>query len=229
MNDCLIFGPATALSRQLAQHLSNDGWSVQHLTYQGEMTSIDPLDKGALEQALNRYQPQVVIIQPAWFKAGRFLDTPYQDWEDALAHNLEAVVYLMQATSSRLEAMKQGGRILLLSHVSGLMPFAGLSTLGTTQAALKALVKMVALELASSGITVNALALAAQDSRLPLSDSAQQQLHRDTPLPDEANQSTLALCKFLISPQAAHLTGLTLPVDGGLLLTATGQPSPFLS
>ena len=217
----IFFGPTDALSEVVINHFAKHGYLVEETTAQ----EIDFLDPVKLEDFLNTVTPDVVMIYPSWQGRGAFLESTTEQWETAMSQNIEAVTYLLQASAKRLGALGRGGRIIVLSHVAALTPFNGLSILGTTLAAVKALIKMLAVELAPHGVTVNSVAAGPLLEGLP--QTSQQRLRDDTPLGGDANASLASLCLFLVSGGADHLTGQTLSVEGGFLLTRGPGVSPY--
>ena len=135
------------------------------------------------------------------------------------------VTYLLQAAGKYFRT-KKSGRVIVLSHVSALAPLRGLSLLGTTLSAVSALVKMLALELAPN-VTVNSVALGPLLEGLELSESSAQRLRGDTPLEHDTLSAAAEVCLFLSSEAGRHLTGQTLPVEGGFLLTRGSGISPY--
>lgn len=97
--------------------------------------------------------------------------------------------------------------------------------MGTTLSAVTVLVKMLALELAPD-VTVNSVAVGPLAAGLKLPDEAVARLVRDTPL-GEGFEAVAEVCLFLASEAARHLTGQTLPVEGGFLLTRGDGVSPY--
>ena len=217
----MFFGPTDALSDAVTNHFARHDYLVERTTGQ-ETDFLDPVKLGAL---LNTVTPDVVMIYPSWRGRGSFLESTGEQWETAIGQNIEAVTYLLQASAERLGALGKGGRIIVLSHVAALTPFNGLSVLGTTLAAVKALIKMLAVELAPYKITVNSVAAGPLLEGLP--QTSQQRLKDDTPLGGDANASSASLCLFLASGGADHITGQTLNVEGGFLLTRGSGVSPF--
>ena len=180
-----------------------------------------------IERRLTDLSPDVVVICPSWRGRGDFLDSSAEAWQEALYENVEVVTYVMQAAANVFKASQKEGRIIVTSHVGALTPFRGLSLLGTTLAAVKALVKMLALELAPIKTTVNSVALGPFMEGLELPDASTDKLKQDTPLQDDMLTAAAEVCLFLASKAGGHLTGQTLPVEGGFLLTRASGGSPY--
>lgn len=217
----LFFGSEDAISEGVVRGFSEQGFVVRQVTGR----EVDFLDPAQLEHVLGAESPEVVVVYPSWRGHGSFLESTTTEWESSLAQNVEAVTYSLQAAAQQLEYLNKGGRIIVLSHVASLEPFQGLSILGTTLAAVKVLVKMLALELAPHNITVNAVAMG--PGLEGLSQTAQDRLAADTPFGAETRASLVNLCLFLASEGARHITGQTLNVDGGFLLTRGAGVSPY--
>jgi NAD(P)-dependent dehydrogenase (short-subunit alcohol dehydrogenase family) len=125
-------------------------------------------------------------------------------------------------------AQQSGGRIIFSASVTGVQAIPGLSAYGITKAALRHMAKTLACELGLYGITVNALGIGAIVNERNRNDDPEYEAHwgRVTPtgrvgLPTDVAQALL----FLASPEAAHITGQTLIIDGGWTLTSPLPPS----
>lgn len=168
------------------------------------------------------------IFCPDWFAEKPFLDTDAADWNEALAANFEQIVLAGQAAARRLIEQGNGGRIIYLSSVAALKPLANLSAMGVTLAALNALVKMAAVDLAPYGITVNIISLGWLEAgwmTATVQDAAQ--IARNIPAERLGSARDVGeLCRFLISDQSGYLTGTVIPVDGGYTLTKAGAGTP---
>jgi NAD(P)-dependent dehydrogenase (short-subunit alcohol dehydrogenase family) len=119
----------------------------------------------------------------------------------------------------------KGGSLLVMSSVAGLEGTPGLGAYGAAKAGVLQLMKTLALEGARFGIRANAICPIWTDTPMVEAfvktmgvgeQAGRERLVRDIPLGRLAAPSDVAnACLYLASDEAAFLTGVTLPVDGG--------------
>lgn len=146
------------------------------------------------------------------------------DWRALFAANLETAFFTSQAVAAELLATGQPGSIVSISSISGMNTAPFHIAYGTAKAAVVAMTRTMAVELASAGIRVNAVAPGVTETEAsrtytdadPDRDrTAIAMGRRGTP----AEQAGAVL--FLLSDLASYVTGQTLLVDGGLNLKWT--------
>jgi NAD(P)-dependent dehydrogenase (short-subunit alcohol dehydrogenase family) len=143
------------------------------------------------------------------------------DWRDLFTANLETAFFTSQAVAAELRAQGNPGSIVSISSISGLNTAPFHIAYGTAKAAVVAMTRTMALELATDGIRVNAVApgvTATAASATYTGDDPERDRaaiamgRRGTP------QEQAGAILFLLSDMSSYVTGQTLLVDGGLNL-----------
>jgi len=143
-----------------------------------------------------------------------------QDWDTVLDTNLKGA-FLFTKAFARAFIKRRSGCVINVSSVTGLIGNAGQCNYAASKAALIGFTKSLARELASRGITVNALApgFVETDMTAALSEEVRRELLQRIPLnafgqPDDIANAAL----FLASPAARYITGQVITVDGGMVM-----------
>ena len=143
-----------------------------------------------------------------------------EDWDTVLDTNLKGA-FLFTRAFARAFLKQRSGRVINVSSIIGRIGNAGQCNYAASKAALIGLTRSIARELASRGVTVNALApgFIETDMTAALSEQVRQELLLKIPLnclgqPDDIANAAL----FLASPAARYVTGQVLTVDGGLAM-----------
>lgn len=142
------------------------------------------------------------------------------DWDLVMTVNLKSVFNCTKAVTKPM--MKQrGGRIISISSVVGVMGNAGQSNYSASKAGIIGFTKSVAKELASRGITANAVAPGFIQTEMTdrLSADVKERLYEQIPLGKLGTADDVARAvAFLASDDAAYITGQVLHVDGGMVM-----------
>ena len=141
-------------------------------------------------------------------------------WSDVIDTNLSGAFYALKAVTRPMLKAK-GGRIINITSVSGQAGQMGQANYSSAKAGLIGLTKAAARELASRGITVNAVApgFVLTELTQDLPDALKAQITERTPLGRFGTPEEIAdAVAFLASDEAAYITGQVLAVDGGLVM-----------
>ncbi|ORB62760.1 SDR family NAD(P)-dependent oxidoreductase [Mycolicibacterium tusciae] len=147
-----------------------------------------------------------------------------EDWRALFAANLETAFFMSQAVAAEIRAQQKPGSIVSVSSISGMNTAPFHIAYGTAKAAIVAMTRTMAAELALDNIRVNAVApgvTATAASRTYVDDDPDRDRtaiamgRRGTP------EEQAGAILFLLSDMSSYITGQTLLVDGGLNLKWT--------
>jgi NAD(P)-dependent dehydrogenase (short-subunit alcohol dehydrogenase family) len=152
-----------------------------------------------------------------------FLDQTLEDWRRVLDTNLTGAFVCAQAAARRMVAAGRGGRIVNVTSVHEHVPLEGGAAYCAAKGGLGLLTKVMALELAGHGITVNSVAPGEVATAMTGNeDTDPRTIERPgIPLgrPGHAREIAAAI-RWLASEEASYATGASFVIDGGLLLMA---------
>jgi glucose 1-dehydrogenase len=171
----------------------------------------------------------IVVANAGVTVYGDFFEYPVSDFDRVLGVNLRGSFFLAQAAARRMRSQGRGGRILLLSSVTGHVGVPTLAAYGMSKAALEMMARALVPDLSKHAITINAIAPGATlTPRTAAEDPGWEAgWARVTPLGRPASVEDVASAAlFLLSGEAAHITGQTLVVDGGWTSVGTAPEAP---
>jgi NAD(P)-dependent dehydrogenase (short-subunit alcohol dehydrogenase family) len=186
---------------------------------------VDLADSARLREQLDRvtvaFGPPDILVNNAGISAMiRAEECSLEQWQTMVNVNVTAPMLLMQHALPHMK-QKGWGRIVNVASISGIRAGTGRMPYGTSKAALIAMSRQFAIEVAPWGVTVNAIAPGPVDT--PLARANHSAETRETygemvPMrrygtPDEIADGIL----FLASEQASYITGQSLAIDGGFV------------
>ncbi len=148
------------------------------------------------------------------------LETTLDEWDRIIAVNLTGSFLMMRAAGAAMVGAGYG-RIVSMSSVAGVRGGTGRAAYGASKGGVAALTRVMALEWAESGVTVNTLAPGPIDTPLVQKmhdDETRRTYLQGVPVnrygvPEEV----AAAAVYLALPQSGYINGVTLPVDGGFI------------
>jgi NAD(P)-dependent dehydrogenase (short-subunit alcohol dehydrogenase family) len=151
------------------------------------------------------------------------LELSLDDWQRVLDISLTGAFLASQVAARRMIQAGRGGRIVNVTSVHEHVPLEGSSSYCAAKGGLGLLTKVMALELAPHGITVNAVAPGEIATPMTGNEDVDPATVERPAIPvgrpGDAHEIA-ALVAFLASPEASYITGESVVADGGLLLMA---------
>jgi len=154
---------------------------------------------------------------------GEFLKLGYDEWRQVIETNLSGAFLCSQRAARRMAEAGSGGRIINITSVHEHIPRTGASAYCASKAGLGLLTKVMAMELAEYGITVNAVAPGEIATPMTGAENADPETIKRPNLPlgrPGHAREIAAWVAFLASEKASYATGSSFVVDGGLMLMA---------
>ena len=192
---------------------------------QAEAWRCDVSDCGQCEAfvkaVMEKYGRIDVLVNNAGItRDGLMMRMSDEDFSRVIDTNLKGTFYMMRFASRHMLKAKKG-RIINMASVVGLMGNAGQVNYAASKAGVIGATKSAAKELASRGITVNAIAPGFIDTEMTgaLSEKVQEQILTQIPLGSFGKPEDIANCAaFLASDEAAYIPGQVIQVDGGMCM-----------
>jgi 3-oxoacyl-[acyl-carrier protein] reductase len=234
----VVTGAARGIGRGIASVLSAEGARVVVVDLDGALATqtaaelggvaiaADVTDRASMDAMAARVTEELGRIDIVAANAGIY---PFADltrltedlWARVMDVNVGGAVRTVQACLPAMRA-RGYGRIVLTSSITGpVTGQTGFAHYGASKAAMLGFMRSAAVELARSGITINAVmpGNVATEGFADTSDEHQQRMLSSIPMGRYAEPEEIGWAvRFLISPEAGYITGQTLIVDGGQVL-----------
>ena len=215
-----VVGTATSLSGAEAI-----GAALKQAGGTGRGAVLDVSDPTSIEALLADLEaagelPTILVNNAAITRDGLLVRMKPEDWDAVISTNLSAVFRLSKACLRRMMKERRG-RIVNLTSVVGLTGNPGQTNYAAAKAGLLGFTKSLAQEVASRGITVNAVAPGFIDTDMTrtLPEAQRTALLERIPAGRLGSAADVAAAVlFLVSPQAGYITGETLHVNGGMYM-----------
>lgn len=227
----LVTGASKGIGRALSHRLADAGHHVVGVArnsedpdFPGDLVAIDLSDRHAtdkaLQQLVTRYDFDGVVNNVGFIRLGHVGEIDLDELEQQLLHNLIPSVQTVQAL---LPGMRERGwgRVVNVSSLVALGGHKHRTAYAGAKAAMISFTRSWALELATTGITVNSVAPGPTETELfrantPAGSEAEQRFLAVVPMGRFGKPQELAAAvTFMLSEDAGFITGQTLFVDGG--------------
>ncbi|HFN8903777.1 TPA: 3-oxoacyl-[acyl-carrier-protein] reductase [Staphylococcus aureus] len=239
----LVTGASRGIGRSIALQLAEEGYNVavnyagskekaeavveeikakgvDSFAIQANVADADEV-KAMIKEVVSQFGSLDVLVNNAGITRDNLLmRMKEQEWDDVIDTNLKGVFNCIQKATPQMLTQRSGA-IINLSSVVGAVGNPGQANYVATKAGVIGLTKSAARELASRGITVNAVApgFIVSDMTDALSDELKEQMLTQIPLARFGQDTDIAnTVAFLASDKAKYITGQTIHVNGGMYM-----------
>ena len=246
MASAVVTGSDSGIGRAAAVALAQDGFDVgvtwhsdeegargtaREIADLGRRAEVRRLDLTSLPEAADHFDGlcealggiDVLVNCAGAGASSRFVDADWDSWQSVLDVDLNGAFLCGQRAARRMIDQGRGGRIVNVTSVHEHVPLRGSAAYCAAKGGLGMLTKVMALELAEHGITVNSVA----PGEIATPMTGNEDVDPDTierpgiPMERPGHAGEIAaVIAFLVSPAASYVTGTSVVADGGLLLMA---------
>ena len=207
----LVTGAGRGIGHAIAVRLASEGARV---------ASVSRTEANGAQILEDFGKVDILINNAGVTRDGLAMRMSIEDWDTVINTNLRGAFNFTQSII-RTMIKQRSGRIVNITSVIGLIGNAGQTNYAASKAGLIGLTKSLARELASRGITVNAVApgFIMTDMTAGLSDEIKKTIQAQIPLGKTGQPEDIASAvAFLASAEASYITGQVLCVDGGMVM-----------
>jgi 3-oxoacyl-[acyl-carrier protein] reductase len=236
MRRALVTGSSRGIGRAIALRLAKDGFGVTLHCRSGiaeaqkvaaeigkaEILQFDVRERAAAKAALEADVAKngayyAIVVNAGIARDNTFVALSDEDWDEVLDTSLDGFYNVLRPLVMPMVRAKSGGRIVVLSSVSGVMGNRGQVNYSAAKAGLAGAAKALAMELASRKITVNCVAPGPIATDMiegaPLEEMLKMVPVGRVGTPEEV----AATVAFLLSDDAAYITRQVIGVNGGMV------------
>lgn len=233
----LVTGASRGIGRAIAARLATDGFDVavtyssdadgaaetvkaveaagaRALSIAADVRDVAAVDS-AFEQIAEQLGPVSVLVNNAGVRRdGLAVRLSDEQWTETIDANLTGAFNCSRAALRQM-MRERWGRVVMVSSVTGLHGNPGQAAYGASKAGLIGLARTLAKEYARKQITVNCVAPGPVETAM--TEGLVEKIVADVPCGRAGTpEEVAAAVSFLVSEEAGYVTGVVLPVDGGM-------------
>lgn len=238
----IVTGAASGIGRAIAHRLGEEGAVVglfdingegaereaeairqaggQAHAYTVDITSYDAVKQGVAAFEADAGPVDGLVNNAGWDKAEPFLKTEPEIWHKVIAINLYGPIHMCHAVLQGMAERGQG-RVVSIASDAGRVGSSGEAVYSACKGGIIAMTKTMARELSRTGITLNTVCPGPTDTPLlaEVNERLREALTRAIPMKRLAKPEDYpGMVAFLLSDDAAYITGQTVSVSGGLTM-----------
>jgi NAD(P)-dependent dehydrogenase (short-subunit alcohol dehydrogenase family) len=241
----VVTGAGAGLGADIARAAASAGWRVALVDRDGDAAArvlaelgapaialvADTTDEQAVDAALDRLAattgepaPDALVANAGIVRFGPLLDVDLEAWRSVVDVNLTGTFVSARAVARRMAGAERGGSIVAVTSMNGVAPGPNAGAYGSTKAGVARLVQQMALEWGPLAIRANAVAPGLIDGGMsaPIYADPDVRRRRSAAVPLGrlgVGAEVAAAVLFLLSDDAAYITGTELLVDGGVTMS----------
>jgi 3-oxoacyl-[acyl-carrier protein] reductase len=236
----LVTGASGGLGSRIAEHLAQAGFSIVIHFNRGlepaevlatricsaggaaRLLQFDVVDREVVAQVLEQDMAEHgayygVVCNAGIHRDNAFPVMPGEDWDAVISTNLDGFYNVLRPVVMPMVKARHGGRIVVMSSVSGLTGNRGQVNYSAAKGGLIAASKALAVELAKRRITVNCVAPGVIETEMTEDIDLEQVLKMIPARRMGRPEEVASLVAYLFSPEAEYITRQVISVNGGMI------------